>query len=182
MNGETIKVSRPDAKLAMAHMYVAFIALGLGGLMGLLQVLVRSGLLTMPAWFSYYQALTVHGVLLALIFTTFFIIGFLFAVLSRTMGDLTDKERLWGWVGYWLMTIGTIVAAYYILINEATVLYTFYVPLQAHPLFYIGLVLLVVGSWVAGIGMFIRYVRWKRESGKKLSPLYAFMAVAIMAF
>ena len=33
------KVDRRDAKLAMAHIYVAFIALLLGGLAGLLQVL-----------------------------------------------------------------------------------------------------------------------------------------------
>ena len=35
-----------------------------------------------------------------------------------------------------------------ILLDEASVLYTFYPPLQAHWLFYIGLTLVVVGSWV----------------------------------
>ena len=43
------KVDRRDAKLAMAHIYVAFIALLLGGLAGLLQVFVRSGQFTLPA-------------------------------------------------------------------------------------------------------------------------------------
>ena len=71
-------VAPKDAKLAMANMYVAFIALLLGGLAGLLQVLVRSGEFTIPGGIKigYYQVLTVHGILLGLILTTFFIMGF----------------------------------------------------------------------------------------------------------
>jgi cytochrome c oxidase subunit I len=44
MNTKSInpKVDRRDGKLAMAHFYVAFIALAIGGLAGLLQTLVRS--------------------------------------------------------------------------------------------------------------------------------------------
>lgn len=182
MNSPLTKVSQQDAKLVMAHMYVAFIALGLGGLMGLLQTLVRAGWVTMPTWFSYYQALTVHGVLLALIFTTFFIVGLCFAILSKTLGKFTDQVRLWGWIGFWLMTFGTALAAYYILTNQATVLYTFYVPLQAHPFFYIGLALVIVGSWVAGISMFVHYAKWRKANHKTLSPLYSFMAVSVMVF
>lgn len=37
------KIHPLDAKLSMAHFYVAIIALGLGGFAGLLQTLVRSG-------------------------------------------------------------------------------------------------------------------------------------------
>ena len=35
-----------------------------------------------------------------------------------------------------------------ILLNEASVLYTFYAPLQAHWIFYVGLALVIVGSWI----------------------------------
>ena len=79
-------VDKKDAKLALAHMYVAFIALLLGGIAGLLQVLVRSGEFVLPAGIKiiYYQVLTVHGVLLGLILTTFFILGFQVASVSRT--------------------------------------------------------------------------------------------------
>jgi cytochrome c oxidase subunit 1 len=57
-----IKVDPRDAKLSMAHFFVAFSALALGGLMGLLQTLVRSGKWELPWGIDYYQILTVHGV------------------------------------------------------------------------------------------------------------------------
>ena len=172
-------VDKKDAKLALAHMYVAFIALLLGGLAGLLQVLVRSGEFVLPAGIkiSYYQVLTVHGVLLGLILTTFFILGFQVASVSRTAGPFTDKQRLIGWIGFWLMTIGTTAAAVMVLLNKATVLYTFYAPLMAHWIFYLGLTLVVVGSWlVCGIQL-ARHFQWKKENPGKTTPLMSFMSV-----
>ncbi|OOE04499.1 cytochrome C [Anoxybacillus kestanbolensis] len=179
MNG-TWKVDARDGKLAMAHIYVAFVALALGGLAGLLQVLVRSGKFELPAGISYYTILTTHGVLLGLVLTTFFIIGFQFAAISRTAGTLSDRIRFWGWVGFWLMTIGTAITAFYILIGEASVLYTFYAPLQAHAGFYIGLTLVVVGSWISGFATFVHYAKWKKAHPSQVSPLLTFMSVVNM--
>ncbi|WP_100333646.1 b(o/a)3-type cytochrome-c oxidase subunit 1 [Bacillus alkalisoli] len=173
-------VDKRDGKLAMAHLYVAFIALLLGGLAGLLQTLVRSGEYTLPAGIGYYQLLTVHGVLLALVLTTFFIIGFQIAALSKTSGTFTPGVRKAGWVGFWLMTIGTATTATTILLNQATVLYTFYAPLMAHPAFYIGLVFVVVGSWVSGFAMFTHYGKWKKANPGKVSPLLSFMVIVNM--
>lgn len=180
MADTTIRVDKKDGKLAMAHFYVAFIALFLGGTAGLLQTLVRSGEFTLPAGIGYYQLLTIHGVLLALVLTTFFIIGFLFASLSKTAGTLSPKVRLLGWIGFWTMTIGTASTATTILLGEASVLYTFYAPLQAHPFFYIGLALVVVGSWISGIGMFAHFGKWKKENPGKVTPLLSFMTVMTM--
>ncbi|PLS16300.1 cytochrome C [Bacillus sp. M6-12] len=174
---EKVKVDPRDAKLSMAHFYVAFTALALGGLAGLLQVLVRSGKLELPFGIGYYQVLTVHGVLLGLVLTTFFILGFQFAVISRTAGTLSDGARKAGWIGFWTMTIGTAMAAAMVLLNEASVLFTFYAPLMAHPIFYIGLTLVVVGSWIAGGAMITSYIRWRKTNPGKPSPLLSFMAV-----
>ncbi|MGM9929407.1 MAG: b(o/a)3-type cytochrome-c oxidase subunit 1 [Bacillus sp. (in: firmicutes)] len=171
------KVDSRDAELSMAHFYVAFVALALGGLAGLLQVLVRTGEVELPAGITYYQVLTVHGVLLGLILTTFFILGFQFAAVSRTAGTLSDSARKIGWIGFWLMTLGTAMAATMVLLNEASVLFTFYAPLQAHPIFYIGLTLVVVGSWFACGAMIATYVRWRKTNPGKISPLLTFMVV-----
>src|SRR4051794_10088842 len=114
------KINSRDAKLVMAHFYVAFIALFIGGFAGLLQVLVRTGKVELPFGIDYYQVLTVHGVLLGLILTTFFIIGFQFAAVSRTAGTLSDKLRVTGWIGFILMTVGTAMAATMILLKEAS--------------------------------------------------------------
>jgi cytochrome c oxidase subunit I len=180
MMNETMKVDRRDAKLALAHIYVAFIALALGGLAGLLQTLVRSGKLQPPAGISYYTILTTHGVLLGLVLTTFFIIGFQLAAVSRTSGTFSDRVRFWGWIGFWTMTIGTAMTAFFILTGQASVLYTFYAPLQAHPGFYLGLTLVVVGSWISGFAIFAHYARWKKQHPGKASPLLTFMAVTNM--
>ncbi|MEI4830533.1 b(o/a)3-type cytochrome-c oxidase subunit 1 [Bacillus sp. FJAT-53711] len=174
------KIYKKDAKLAMAHIHVAFIALFLGGICGLLQVLVRSGKFNLPAGIGYYQVLTTHGVLLGLVLTTFFIIGFLFACMSKTAGILSKGVRTTGWIGFWLMTIGTTITAVFILLNKATVLYTFYAPLKAHPGFYIGLTLVVVGSWFSGFAMFAHYRTWKKQNKGKNGPLLSFMAVITM--
>src|SRR5699024_5228586 len=126
--------------------YVAFIALLVGGLMGLLQTLERSGHFDLPFGIGYYQILTVHGVVLALVLTTFFIISFQHALMGKTVG-MSNTQRKWGWVSFWVMTVGTILAATMVLLGKASVLYTFYAPLQAHPIFYIGLALVIIGSW-----------------------------------
>ncbi|MFT4414161.1 b(o/a)3-type cytochrome-c oxidase subunit 1 [Fredinandcohnia humi] len=180
MTNTNVVVDKRDSKLAMAHFYVAFTALLLGGTAGLLQTLVRSGKFTLPAGIGYYQLLTVHGVLLALVLTTFFIIGFLFAGLSKTSGTLSPKIRLTGWIGFWTMTIGTTATAITILLGEASVLYTFYAPLQAHPVFYIGLALVVVGSWISGFAMFTHFGKWKKANPGRVTSLLSFMAIMTM--
>lgn len=69
------------------------------------------------------------------------------------------------------MLIGTGMAAYTMLIGEASVLYTFYPPMKAHPLFYIGVALLVVGSWVAYYDWIRMYIQWKRKNKETKTPL-----------
>ncbi|MFO1446473.1 b(o/a)3-type cytochrome-c oxidase subunit 1 [Bacillus sp. Bva_UNVM-123] len=164
----------------MAHLYVAFIALFIGATAGLLQTLVRSGKLTLPAGIGYYQLLTLHGVVLALILTTYFIIGFIIATQSKTAGEYSNGERKWLWIGYIIMTIGTVLSAILILLNEATVLYTFYAPLQAHPGYYIGLALVIVGSWMSGFVVYHRHARWRKDHRGEVSPLLSFMSVITM--
>ncbi|WP_186577849.1 b(o/a)3-type cytochrome-c oxidase subunit 1 [Aquibacillus kalidii] len=163
----------------MAHMYVAFISLFIGGLMGLLQTLVRSGTLVLPFGISYYQLLTVHGVILALVLTTFFIIGFQFALMSKTVG-MSDKQRDSAWFGFWIMLFGTVTTAITILLGKANVLYTFYAPLKAYPTFYIGLALVVVGSWIGCFTNFRQLYVWKKKHPGEKSPLLAFMVVINM--
>ncbi|MGM0845457.1 MAG: b(o/a)3-type cytochrome-c oxidase subunit 1 [Bacillota bacterium] len=170
-------VDRRDGRLALAHLYVAFIALALGGLAGLLQVLVRSGSFTLPANIGYYQVLTVHGVLLGLVLTTFFILGFQHAAISRTSGTYRNGSRKAGWIGFWVMLLGTAMASVMILLNEATVLYTFYAPLQAHWIFYLGMTFVVVGSWIGGGAMIAEYMYWRKQNPGKPSPLLTFMAI-----
>ena len=90
------KVDKKDAKLVLANMIWVAFALLIGGTAGLLQTLVRSGHFELPFGIGYYQLLTLHGVILALVMTFFFIMGFQIAALSRTSGPLNKKERTLG--------------------------------------------------------------------------------------
>src|SRR5690625_7990374 len=75
------------------------------------------------------------------------------------------------------MLTGTLSAATMILLNEATVLYTFYAPLQAHVLFYVGLALVIVGSWLIGFVMFKSHARLKKVNPAKTTLLLSFIVV-----
>lgn len=170
-----------DGALVLAHILFAFFALLLGAVAGLLQSVVRGGMYTLPGGIGYYQLLTAHGVLMALVFTTYFIIGFLYSGVSVSMGgQLLPLVRRLGWSGYFLMTAGGLIVLAMILLNKASVLYTFYAPLKASPYFYVGLALVVIGSWISGFGIFYQYKYWRRTHKGKLSPLFGYMAVVTM--
>ncbi|MBI5567146.1 MAG: cbb3-type cytochrome c oxidase subunit I, partial [Chloroflexi bacterium] len=170
-----------EKKLVGAHMLVAIVALTLGSLFGPLQALEHMGLNLYPTLKavgvqSYYQGLTLHGVLNALVWTTVFITGFLTLATVRTLGRPIVK--IWiSWVGFGLMVVGLVIAAIPLLLNQASVLYTFYPPLQAPWYYYLGLVLFVVGSWVSGWSLIITVVVWRRENKGKTTPFMAFASV-----
>lgn len=174
-----LTLSKKEKRLYWYFVGFAFIALFIGGAMGLLQVLERSGSFNLPAWLEYYQILTVHGVMLGLVMTTFFIIGFQFSLMGKSVG-MSDTQRKLGWLSFWTMLAGTLMAATMVLLGKASVLYTFYAPLQAHPVFYIGLALVVVGSWIAVFVNFRQLYVWKKKNPGQKSPLPAFMVVANM--
>jgi cytochrome c oxidase subunit 1 len=121
----------------------------------------------------YYLSVTAHGVLMAIVFTTFFIMGLGVAFTTRAL----DRPLKWpkvAWAGFWIAVIGTAMTAWAILWGKASVLYTFYPPLQAHWAFYVGATLLVVGSWVWGAVVVATYLAWKRDNPGKPVPLVVY--------
>ncbi|MFD0952711.1 cbb3-type cytochrome c oxidase subunit I [Virgibacillus natechei] len=174
---KALGVNPDDARLTLTYFSLAFIILFIGGTLGLLQGLNRAGLLELPAWFNYYQVLTAHGILLILIFTALFMVGYFYAALSHTLGGLIPVVRKMGWTALGLMLIGTAFVVTTIVMDEATVLYTFYPPMQASPWFYIGLVFIVLGVWAATIGVFTSAASWKKRNKGEHLPLLAFFAV-----
>jgi len=171
---------RKDSSLILAYLIFSFVALLAGAVAGLLQSLDRGGYITVsPQW--YYLLLTLHGVALALIFTTFFIIGFLYSGVIKTLGGkMAPGNRTTGWLAFIMMVAGTLMALVVIFNHSSSVLYTFYAPMKASPWFYVGLALVVVGSWVAAIPIFNSYRQWRRANKGQPSPLFAYMSVATM--
>src|SRR5262245_55245358 len=136
----------PANRLILAHIWVAVIAFGIAAAMAMMQAISRANLeVPYRSARMYYMSVTAHGVLMALVFTTFFIMGLGYAVAQRETGELRWPKFSWGM--FWLALAGAVMALATVFTFKSSVLYTFYPPLQAHPLFYIGLTLLVVGSW-----------------------------------
>jgi cytochrome c oxidase subunit 1 len=160
--------------LVLAHFWVAFLAFVGAALLGLYQVAERSGLF--PALESnalYFQSVSTHGVLMGFVLTTFFAMGF-----GHYCAQESLKRPLWNrglaWAGFWVALTGTVLAAIALLSGQASILYTFYPPLAASPVFYLGATLLVVGSWFWCLEMVMTMRAWKREHPGEPVPLAMF--------
>lgn len=172
-------ISPEDAKFTKTYMSVAFIALLIGGFLGLAQGLNRAGLFELPTWLNYYQVLTAHGALLILVFTSIFTIGYFYAGLSHNLGGLLPKVRKMAWIGFVLKMVGLVLVVIPILMNEASVMYTFYPPMKAHPMFYFGLVFFALGIWLCCVGAFIQVANWRKNNKGKHVPIFSYFATGV---
>ena len=135
-----------DHKLILAHIWVAVCAFGIAACMALMQALSRANLdLPFRSARMYYMSVTAHGILMALVFTTLFIMALGYITARKELGALIGRK--FAWAMWWTALAGVLMVVYTVLTFQASVLYTFYPPMQAHPLFYIGLTLVVVASW-----------------------------------
>ncbi|MEO0248298.1 MAG: cbb3-type cytochrome c oxidase subunit I, partial [candidate division WOR-3 bacterium] len=158
--------------ILLAEIVFPFVLLILGVLLGLFQVLARAGILGTEAilGIEYYHGLTLHGTINAIVFTTFFIVGFSNALVMHQLGRTLRLPVQW--LSLLLMVVGTLMAAYAMLTGKATVLYTFYPPLTAHWSFYVGVVLLVVGSLLPFFFDWLpSFMGWRREHPQTPMPL-----------
>ncbi len=175
-----------EAKVIRSAFYGSFLALALGGLFGIIQTLHRTGYYRFMDSADYYTVLTAHGVFLVISFTIFFLVGvFTWAVTTSLDRELEDIRFTWAWYG--LMALGITLTGIAILAGftdavdiSSSVLFTFYAPLQAHPMFYLGLVLFVVGTWLAGADWFRSWWAWKQEHPDERIPLPTFMVLTTM--
>lgn len=181
---QTIDRFATEKRLAGLNILIAFAALAVGGLMGVLQVLEYNGINlynsikpVLPG--GYYQGLTIHGVLNVLVFTTFYIIGFLTFIFAKAFNRPLANGLL-AWITFGVMVVGLLMAAVPLLINRATVLFTFYPPLKANGFYYLGLTLVVAGTWLLLVNMALTYTAWRKENPNVRMPLAGFMCIITM--
>jgi cytochrome c oxidase subunit 1 len=165
-------------RLALYHFWVAFGVFMAAVPLGLWQMLMRSPL---PAPFddsgAYYASVTLHGTAMAYVVTTFFAMGFGYAVAATSLGRPL-RGITWAWVGFAICLVGTLIAVAAILSGRASVLYTFYPPLLATAWYYGGATLLIGGSMIWVVLMVINMVAWKRENPRSPVPLAMFATTA----
>jgi cytochrome c oxidase subunit 1 len=167
-----------NRKLILAHFWLAFAVFGVALVLGAWQMFIRSPLhtwLTNPEW--YYRSLTAHGTVMGYVFPTLVAMGFGYAISESALGQRLVGVR-WAWGGWWLIVIGAVTAMVPVALGRASVLYTFYPPLIGNPFYYIGVVLVVVGSWIWVALMSINLRIWRRAHPDTPVPLAMFAAVA----
>ncbi|MCU4743712.1 b(o/a)3-type cytochrome-c oxidase subunit 1 [Halobacteria archaeon AArc-m2/3/4] len=175
-----------EAAVIRAAFWSSFVALAIGAFFGLIQTLHRTDIVRIFDSTDYYTILTAHGVFMVITFTIFFLVGvFTWAVTTSLDRGVESLRFTWSW--YLLMSLGTVFTAIPILAGfvdsidmSADVLFTFYAPLQAHPLFYIGLTMFVIGTWLAGADWFRSWWAWKSENPSERIPLPTFMVLTTM--
>lgn len=159
-------------------LYIGYLALTAGIFHGLAQALsyARIDILRyFPALRSYYQGLTAHGVANVLIFTFSFSNAFLPLMTARGLSRKLNTPLLWASFG--LLLLGNLLVIFAVTTNQASVLYTSYAPLQAHWTYYVGLVCVVLSTWVATANMLLILAQWRREHQGERIPLLAYISV-----
>jgi cytochrome c oxidase subunit I len=169
-------------RLTLAHYWVAFGAFLPAVLLGAWQMLMRSPL---PAPLddpdAYYASVTLHGTAMAYVVTTFFTMGFGYAIAATSLGR--PVRGTWAaWVGFVVCLIGTVMAVATVLAGRASVLYTFYPPLLANAWYYVGAFLLIGGSMIWVVLMVVNMAGWKRDNPGRPVPLamFAISATALL--
>ena len=157
--------------IVLVELLVPLALLIFGAYHGVLQVMYRAGAIraTSVAGIDYYQGLTAHGVINAIVLTTFFAVALGNVLVSQ---ELESPISIGGTAtAMFLMLFGAVAAAIPIFLGHATVLYTFYPPLKASPWFYLGLAVFIVGSWISFFTWIPVYMRWRKEHPGRKTPL-----------
>jgi cytochrome c oxidase subunit I len=165
-------------RLTLLHYWVAFGVFLPAVLLGAWQMLMRSPL---PAPLddpdAYYASVTLHGTAMAYVVTTFFTMGFGYAIAATSLGR--PVRGTWAaWAGFVVCLIGTVMAVATVLAGRASVLYTFYPPLLASAWYYVGAFLLIGGSMIWVVLMVVNMTGWKRDNPGRPVPLAMFAITA----
>jgi cytochrome c oxidase subunit 1 len=128
-----------------------------------------------PVW--YYRMLTLHGLNMLIFFIIFFEMAILYFAGPILLNARQPAPRL-AWSGFALMIAGALLVDFVVFWGKADVLFTSYVPLRAHPLYYLGIILFAVGALIATCLFFAALVVAKRERSYEGSvPLVTFGAL-----
>jgi cytochrome c oxidase subunit 1 len=125
----------------------------------------------------FYRFLTLHGLNMLIFFIIFFEMAVLYFAGPVLLSCRLPAPRA-GWVAFGLMVTGMLIVNATVLAGKADVLFTSYPPLQAHPLYYLGIILFAVGALIVTALFFATLVVARRERTYEGSiPLVSFGAL-----
>ncbi|GAB2902594.1 b(o/a)3-type cytochrome-c oxidase subunit 1 [Paraburkholderia jirisanensis] len=167
-----------NRRLILAHFWLAFASFAIAIVLGTWQMYARSPLQTpLDNPDLYYRSVTAHGTTMGYVFPTLVAMAFGYAITELSLKTALIGVR-WAWTGFALVLGGFTMAVIAIAIGTASVLYTFYPPLIGSALYYVGIVLIVAGSWIWVALMSVNLFVWKRAHPGAPVPLPMFASVA----
>jgi len=182
LNPPIADASAGQRRMMGAFLVWGFSALLIGASIGPLQALNYAGIdlypELRPILQTYYQGLTIHGVLNAYVFTFFFSCGVLVYLPAREL-ELVPNMTLWR-LCFATMGIGTLMLLYAMFDNSSSVLWTFYPPLKGSPFFYFGMTLVAIGSLLPLPIVLDLRARWKAQNPGRVTPLITYMSTTTM--
>jgi len=156
----------------------AVVFLLLGGIAAILLALTRWQFVHLLRVDWFYRILTFHGLNMLIFWILFFEVAVLYFACTVPL-----KARLFSpkvaWLSFGMMLTGAVMVNTVILQGKADVLLTSYLPLLAHPAFYLGIILVAVGTLIGVFNFFATLYTAKRDRTYEGSlPLVTFGALA----
>jgi cytochrome c oxidase subunit 1 len=172
-----LKVHKDADSLIKANAVVATVALLIGGIAAILVLLTRWQAVHLLDAVWFYRVLTIHGMNMLIFFILFFEMAVLYFASAVLLNSRVPAPKV-AWGAFVLMVVGTVMVEWTMMTGRADVLFTSYVPLKAHPLFYLGVILFAVGALIVVGIFFATLVVAKREKTYEGSvPLVTFGAI-----
>jgi cytochrome c oxidase subunit 1 len=142
-----LQFHRSAETLIKLNAVAAVVSLLVGGVLALLILLTRWQVVHLIDAENFYMTLTVHGLDMLAFWIIFFEIAVLYFCSSTLLRSRLATPRM-AWLGFALMLIGAVTVNVAVFSGTSSVMFTSYVPLPAHPAFYLGLILFAVGALV----------------------------------
>jgi cytochrome c oxidase subunit 1 len=172
-----LKVHSQADALIKANAVVATVALLVGGVAALLVLLTRWQVVHLLDAVWFYRMLTVHGMNMLIFFILFFEMAVLYFAGPVLLNSRVPAPKT-AWASFGLMVLGTLMVEWAMWTGRADVLFTSYVPLMAHPVYYLGVILFAVGALiVTGIFFGSLVVAKKEKTYEGSMPLVTFGAL-----
>ncbi len=147
-----LRVHRSVDALIKVNAVAAIVAFLVGVIAAILIVLTRwQAVHLLPAQW-YYRLVTAHGLNMLIFFIIFFEMAILYFTGPVLLNSRLPTPKL-GWLAWGLMVVGALTVDYYVFSGQADVMFTSYVPLMAHPGYYVGIILFAVGALIV-VGLF----------------------------
>ncbi|HEY0968794.1 MAG TPA: cbb3-type cytochrome c oxidase subunit I, partial [Opitutaceae bacterium] len=156
----------------------AVVFLLLGGIAAILLALTRWQAVHLLRTDWFYRILTFHGLNMLIFWILFFEVAILYFACTVPLKSRLFSRKV-AWVSFGLMIAGSVMTDVVILQGKADVLMTSYLPLLAHPLFYLGIILMAVGTLVGVFNFFATlYIARRDRTYEGSVPLVTFGATA----